>query len=138
MNEGRIAELEDKLSRADIIDVTKLSGNTVKFGATVTLIDEDTETEKRYQIVGDMEADVKSGKISISSPISRALIAQEGRRHRRSEHARRRQELRDREDRIYLTQARRREVSASLCLWRAFHGRRGSGGGCERHFVRRP
>lgn len=75
MNEGRIAELEDKLSRADIIDVTKLSGNTVKFGATVTLIDEDTETEKRYQIVGDMEADVKSGKISISSPISRALIA---------------------------------------------------------------
>lgn len=73
-NEGRIAELEDKLSRADIIDVSKLSGNTVKFGATVTLIDEDTEAEKRYQIVGDMEADVKSGKISISSPISRALI----------------------------------------------------------------
>ena len=73
-NEGRIAELEDKLSRADVIDVGKLSGNTVKFGATVTLIDEDTEAEKRYQIVGDMEADVKSGKISISSPISRALI----------------------------------------------------------------
>jgi transcription elongation factor GreA len=74
-NEGRIAELEDKISRADVIDVTKLSGNTVKFGATVTLIDEDTEAEKRYQIVGDMEADVKSGKVSISSPISRALIA---------------------------------------------------------------
>jgi len=73
-NEGRIAELEDKLSRADVIDVGKLSGNTVKFGATVTLIDEDTEAEKRYQIVGDMEADVKAGKISISSPISRALI----------------------------------------------------------------
>jgi transcription elongation factor GreA len=73
-NEGRIAELEDKLSRADVIDVSKLSGNTVKFGATVTLIDEDTEAEKRYQIVGDMEADVKSGKVSISSPISRALI----------------------------------------------------------------
>jgi transcription elongation factor GreA len=73
-NEGRIAELEDKLARADVIDVSKLSGNTVKFGATVTLIDEDTEAEKRYQIVGDMEADVKSGKISISSPISRALI----------------------------------------------------------------
>jgi transcription elongation factor GreA len=73
-NEGRIAELEDKLSRADVIDVGKLSGNTVKFGATVTLIDEDTEAEKRYQIVGDMEADVKSGKVSISSPISRALI----------------------------------------------------------------
>jgi transcription elongation factor GreA len=73
-NEGRIAELEDKLARADIIDVTKLSGETVKFGATVTLIDDDTESEKRYQIVGDMEADVKLGKISISSPISRALI----------------------------------------------------------------
>ena len=74
LNEGRIAELEDKLSRADVIDVGKLSGNTVKFGATVTLIDEDTEAERRYQIVGDMEADVKSGKVSISSPISRALI----------------------------------------------------------------
>ena len=74
LNEGRIAELEDKLSRADVIDVAKLSGGTVKFGATVTLIDEDTEAEKRYQIVGDMEADVKSGKVSISSPISRALI----------------------------------------------------------------
>ena len=74
LNEGRIAELEDKISRADLIDVSKLSGNTVKFGATVTLIDEDTETEKRYQIVGDTEADVKAGKVSISSPIARALI----------------------------------------------------------------
>jgi transcription elongation factor GreA len=74
LNEGRIADLEDKISRADIIDVSKLSGTTVKFGATVTLIDEDTETEKRYQIVGDSEADVKAGKVSISSPISRALI----------------------------------------------------------------
>ncbi len=74
LNEGRIAELEDKISRADVIDVSKLSGNTIKFGATVTLIDEDTETEKRYQIVGDSEADVKAGKVSISSPISRALI----------------------------------------------------------------
>jgi transcription elongation factor GreA len=74
LNEGRIADLEDKMARADIIDVSKLSGNTIKFGATVTLIDEDTEAEKRYQIVGDSEADVKSGKISISSPISRALI----------------------------------------------------------------
>lgn len=73
-NEGRIAELEDKLSRAEIIDVSKLGGETVKFGATVTLVDEDTEEEKRYQIVGDLEADVKDGKVSISSPISRALI----------------------------------------------------------------
>lgn len=74
LNEGRISELEDKLSRAEVIDVTKLSGDTVKFGATVTLVDEDTEEEKTYKIVGDMEADVKSGKISISSPIARALI----------------------------------------------------------------
>ncbi len=73
-NEGRIAELEEHISRADIIDPSKLDGDTVKFGATVTLIDEDTEEEKCYQIVGDMEADVKSGKISISSPIARALI----------------------------------------------------------------
>lgn len=73
-NEGRIAELEDKLSRAEIIDVAKLTGTKIKFGATVTLIDEDTEESKRYQIVGDMEADVKQGRISISSPIARALI----------------------------------------------------------------
>lgn len=73
-NEGRIAELEDKLSRAEIIDVSKLGGGTIKFGATVTLVDEDTDEEKCYQIVGDLEADVKDGKVSISSPISRALI----------------------------------------------------------------
>ena len=73
-NEGRISELESAISRADIIDVAKLSGNTVMFGATVTLVDADTEQEKKYQIVGDMEADVKLGKVSISSPISRALI----------------------------------------------------------------
>ena len=74
LNEGRIAELEDKLSRAEIIDVAKLTGKTVKFGATVKLVDEDTEEEKTYQIVGDAEADVKGGRISISSPIARALI----------------------------------------------------------------
>ena len=74
LNEGRIAELEDKLSRAEIIDVSKLSGKTIKFGAHVTLVDEDTEEKKAYQIVGDVEADVKDGKISISSPIARALI----------------------------------------------------------------
>ncbi|MCC6981669.1 MAG: transcription elongation factor GreA [Bauldia sp.] len=73
-NEGRIAELEDKVSRAEVIDVSKLSGNTVKFGATVTLVDEDTEEKKIYQIVGEMEADVKDGRISITSPIARALI----------------------------------------------------------------
>lgn len=73
-NEGRVSELEDLLSRAEIIDVSKLSGDTVKFGATVDLVDEDTDEESTYQIVGDQEADVKLGKISISSPIARALI----------------------------------------------------------------
>ena len=73
-NETRIQELEDKLSRAEVIDPTKLSGETVKFGAKLTLIDEDSEAEVKYQIVGEFEADVKKGKISISSPIARALI----------------------------------------------------------------
>lgn len=77
LNEGRIAELEDKLSRAEIIDVAKLTGTKIKFGATVTLVDEDSEEEKKYQIVGDAEADVKAGKISISSPIARALIGKD-------------------------------------------------------------
>jgi transcription elongation factor GreA len=73
-NEGRIAELEDKLARADVIDVTKLSGETVKFGATVTLVDEDTDKKQVWQIVGEPEADAKEGKISITSPLARALI----------------------------------------------------------------
>jgi transcription elongation factor GreA len=72
-NEGRIAEL-DKLARADVIDVSKLSGETVKFGATVTLIDEDTEKKQVWQIVGEPEADAKAGRISITSPLARALI----------------------------------------------------------------
>lgn len=75
--EGRLQELEDKLARAQVIDTTKLSGDTVKFGATVTVVDEDTDAEATYKIVGDDEADVKSGKISISSPIARALINKE-------------------------------------------------------------
>ena len=74
LNEGRIGELESLISRAEIIEVSKLSGSTIKFGATVKLVDEDTEEEKTYQIVGDMEADVRSGRVSISSPIARALI----------------------------------------------------------------
>jgi transcription elongation factor GreA len=73
-NEGRIAELEDKIARADVIDITKLSGDTIKFGATVTLIDEDTEKKSVYQIVGEVEADAKKGRISITSPLARALI----------------------------------------------------------------
>ena len=77
LNEGRIQELEDVITRAEVIDVSKMSGDTVKFGATLTLVDEDTEEEKHYQIVGDQEADVAAGKISISSPISRALIGKE-------------------------------------------------------------
>jgi transcription elongation factor GreA len=72
--EGRILELEDKYTRAQVIDVSKLNGKSVVFGATVTLIDEDTEEKKAWQIVGDYEADVRSGKISISSPIARAMI----------------------------------------------------------------
>ncbi|MEO2039080.1 MAG: transcription elongation factor GreA [Martelella sp.] len=76
-NEGRIGELEDVTTRAEIFDPAKMSGDKVRFGATVKLVDEDTEEEKVYQIVGDLEADVKEGRISISSPISRALIGKE-------------------------------------------------------------
>jgi transcription elongation factor GreA len=74
VNEKRIAELEDKLARAEIIDVSKLSGETVKFGATVTLIDEDSGERRICQIVGEPEADASKGKISVGSPIGRALI----------------------------------------------------------------
>jgi transcription elongation factor GreA len=73
-NEGRILELEDLLQRSEVIDVSKLNGTTIKFGATVTLIDEDTEKKSVFQIVGESEADVKSGKVSITSPTARALI----------------------------------------------------------------
>ena len=71
------SELEDMLNRAEIIDVAALSGNTVKFGATVELVDEDTDVETTYQIVGEYEANVEAGKISIASPIARALIGKE-------------------------------------------------------------
>ncbi len=77
LNESRIAELEDTIGRCEIIDVTRLSGTRIKFGATVTLIDDDTEEKRVYQIVGEMEADVREGKISIASPIARALINRE-------------------------------------------------------------
>ncbi len=75
--EGRIAELDDKLARAEVIDLSKLNGSKVRFGATVTLIDVDTEEESVYKIVGDDEASIADGKISISSPMSRALIGKE-------------------------------------------------------------
>lgn len=72
--EGRIQELESVISRADIIDIKSFSGDTVKFGATVTIMDEDTEIKQTWQIVGEIEADIKSGRISTASPIGRALI----------------------------------------------------------------
>jgi transcription elongation factor GreA len=73
-NETRIAEIEDKLARAEVIDVSKLSGDTVKFGATVTVVDEDTDEKRVWQIVGEPEADAKAGRISIASPLARALV----------------------------------------------------------------
>jgi transcription elongation factor GreA len=75
--EGQIAEIEDKMARAQVIDVSKLSGKQVKFGATVSVVDEDTEEAARYQIVGEHEADVKRGRVSITSPIARAMIGKE-------------------------------------------------------------
>ncbi len=75
--EGRVAELEDKLARADIIDTSKLGGSSVKFGATVTVIDVESEKESTYKIVGEDEADVSLGKVSVTSPIARALIGKE-------------------------------------------------------------
>lgn len=72
--EGRVAELEDKLARSQVIDVSSLAGDTVKFGATVRLADEETDEEVTYQIVGEMEADIREGRLSIAAPLSRALI----------------------------------------------------------------
>jgi transcription elongation factor GreA len=75
--EGRLAELEDKLARAQVIDVSRLGGDTVKFGATVSVLDEDSGDKANYKIVGEDEADVRAGKISISSPIARSMIGKE-------------------------------------------------------------
>ena len=74
LNEAKVAEMEDKIGRAEVIDPAKLSGTTVKFGATVTLEDEDSGEKVKYKIVGEHEASVRDGKISIASPIARALI----------------------------------------------------------------
>lgn len=74
LNEGRINELESLIGRADVIDVAKLGGDTIKFGATITLIDEETEEKKVYRIVGEPEADVRAGKLSIGSPVAKALL----------------------------------------------------------------
>jgi transcription elongation factor GreA len=75
--EGRVLELEDKLARADVIDTSRLKGDTVKFGATVTVTDEDTHETFVYKIVGEDEANVAKGKVSITSPIARAMIGKE-------------------------------------------------------------
>lgn len=72
--EGRVMELEDKISRADVIDVSKLSGKVIKFGATITLVDEDSDEKVQYQIVGQDESDIKDGRLSITAPLARALI----------------------------------------------------------------
>jgi transcription elongation factor GreA len=77
LNEGRIKELEALLALADVIDIAKLSGSTVKFGATVEILDEDSEEKRKYTIVGDAEADAGHGRISISSPIARAMIGKQ-------------------------------------------------------------
>jgi transcription elongation factor GreA len=73
--EGRIAELEEITSAAEVIDPASLSGDTVKFGASILLLDEDTEAEVRYQIVGTYEADIKQSRLSVTSPLAKALIA---------------------------------------------------------------
>lgn len=72
--EGQIVQIGDMIARAQVIDVSKLSGTQIKFGATVSLTDQDTDEQTRYQIVGEHEADVKQGRISITSPIARAMI----------------------------------------------------------------
>jgi transcription elongation factor GreA len=75
--EGRVQELEDKIGRAEVIDPSQLSGSKIKFGATICIADEDTDEESTYQIVGTDESDIKSGLLSVSSPLARALISKE-------------------------------------------------------------
>lgn len=72
--EGRIKELEGLISRADVIDPSKMSGNTVRFGATIDIVDEETDEEKTYQVVGETEADINAGRLNVKSPLARALI----------------------------------------------------------------
>lgn len=75
--EGRLAELEDKIARAEVIDVTQMSGEIIRFGATVTVADEDTDEESTYQIVGEDEADISAGRLSVTSPLAKALIGRQ-------------------------------------------------------------
>ena len=73
--EGRVADIEDLIRRAEVIDVSKLKGKVIRFGATVKLADEDTDEKVTYQIVGEHEADIKGGRLSVTSPLARALIS---------------------------------------------------------------
>ncbi len=75
--EGRIQELEGLIGRADVIDPTKFSGETIRFGATVEIVDEDTDEERTYQIVGEAEADIDNGRLNLRSPLARALIGKD-------------------------------------------------------------
>lgn len=75
--EGRILEIESLMSRAEVIDPKSLTGTAIKFGAKVTIVDEDTDEEKTYQIVGEVEADIESGLLNLNSPLARALIGKE-------------------------------------------------------------
>jgi transcription elongation factor GreA len=75
--EARIKDLESMISRADVIDPAKMSGSTIRFGATVGLVDEDTDEERTYQIVGEPEADIAAGRLNMRSPLARALIGKE-------------------------------------------------------------
>lgn len=75
--EGRIAELEDRLSRADVIDPTKFTDTTVRFGAHVTVVDEETDQEQKFQIVGEYEADIEKGLLALTAPLPRALIGKQ-------------------------------------------------------------
>lgn len=75
--EGRVQELEGLISRADVIDPTKIAGDTIKFGATIVIVDEDTDEEKTYQIVGEPEANIEKGKLNMRSPLARAMIGKE-------------------------------------------------------------
>ena len=75
--EGRIKELESLISRADVIEPAKMSGTTIRFGATVDVVDEDSDEEHTYQIVGEPEADIASGRLNMRSPLARALIGKE-------------------------------------------------------------
>ena len=75
--EGRLAEIEDKIARAEVIDIALMKGNIIRFGAKVTVADEDTDEESTYQIVGEDEADISAGRLSVTSPLARALIGRE-------------------------------------------------------------